>query len=571
MTSPRTEHADVCVVGTGAGGGLLAYRLAMAGLRVISLEQGKIIQDDYFTNELAPEQEQNYGVTPGMPWPMKATDAYFYDNYRAHQLYATPEVSSSSPASEPVFLNRQMFAVNGKQNVWGAVALRYSERDFRGREFGDSDFNWPIGYGDLERHYSEVERLIGVCGTRENLDVVPDGEFIPPMPLRPVDKILLRAVQRIRDVKIHAIPARKAIETRPEFENACRGCGVCGYGCRGGSVYKFSKRLLPEILPRRNYRLIEHAKVIRLARDPHSDRIAAVECLDTETRQPFRVEAKAVVLSAGAMETPRILFNSPDESFPAGLANRGGAVGCFLHDNVKIGMGTSLLKLAGTRESYDVGYGDGMLIPRFLFDNQEFRGGFQIQYMHIWPRRPFYVDGLAPYPGWLRRRLAKLLFKSYVGLLFQGKPAVSRANRLAPSDARDAFATPQVDVRYASADNDRAMQRSMIQYGRRILRKCSGLVIMDFVDDKPGNSIHYSGTTRMAADGRDGVVNAHLQSFDHSNLYLCDGGVIPELSEKNPTLTIMALANRLAEHLSQRLGATNLRVISAGDPRALAP
>ncbi len=544
-----TLKCEICIVGTGAGGGILAYRLALAGRSVISLEQGQPITDNYFTNLLNPEDEAHFGIAPEMPWDLNPAQSFYFANAKAHALYARAGELSTSPASQKEFVNLQVFRLNGKMNLWNAVALRYSQRDFLAKDFGDSSTNWPIGYDDLEKHYCEIERLIGVCGTREGLEELPDGDFLPPLPLRPADRILQKAVTKIHDMKIHAVPVRKAVETRPDRANHCQSCGDCIFGCSAGSVYKFSSHLLPQIAGRSNYRLACGVKVLKLVRDPDTIRIAAAECVDIATGQALRVEAQIFVLACGAMETPRVLFNSRDDAYPLGLANGSGLVGCYLQDTVKAILGTSLWKLIGSNAKYDQGTNDAMLIPRFLFGNQPFRGGFQGQFSHFLPKRPYYLDALRPLPVWLKRIAARWLFKSYVALLFFGKPEAVKSNRLAPSEARDQFGIPQVDAHYAPTANDLKMKESMLYWGRRILRKCSGTIITTFTEDVPGRSIHYAGTCRMAATAKDGVVDANLCSFDHPNLFLCDGSVLPEISEKNLSLTIMALADRLARRL----------------------
>src|SRR5207248_947157 len=116
--SRRVERAQVCVVGTGAAGGILAYRLAEAGRDVLSLEQGDAITADYFTNELRPAQEEYFGIAADRPWPVPPSDSFFYENARANRLYARGDQSSTTPESERVFRNRQVFRLNGKQNLW---------------------------------------------------------------------------------------------------------------------------------------------------------------------------------------------------------------------------------------------------------------------------------------------------------------------------------------------------------------------------------------------------------------------------------------------------------------------
>lgn len=544
-------ESDICIVGTGAAGGILAYRLAMNNFSVLSLEQGEKIDNNYFSNHLSPEHEQNFGIAPDMVWPLQAATSFYYDNFQANQLYARNETLSTSSGSAEIFDNRQIFRLNGKQNLWGGVCLRFSERDFQGKDYGDSESNWPIGYQDLEKHYTAIEQLIGVCGTKEGLDCLPDGEFLPPKPLRPADEIIIEAVKKFRDVKIKAIPTRKAVETRSHVSHHCQSCGICAYGCSFGSVYKFSSHLLPRIVGRSNYRIVYGCKVVRLLRNEDSNQIDAVECIDTKTLQKFQVKAKVFILAAGGLETPRVLFNSKDNVYAQGYANSSGTLGCYLQDNILVNLGAPLLKLLGRRKPYDVGFGDNILIPRFLFNNQGVRGGHMALYYNSYPKRPNYLSGFAPFPNWSKEWLAKLLFKSYAVLHFQGKPEVKKSNRIVSSQEKDIYGIPRVDVHYQWTENDLRMQQSMIHYGRRLLRQCSGILEVAYVS-KPGNSIHYAGTCRMAQRSNEGIVDPNLMSFDHKNLYLCDGSVLPEISEKNYSLTIMALADRLASWLSKR-------------------
>ncbi|MBK8574620.1 MAG: GMC family oxidoreductase [Elusimicrobia bacterium] len=550
---PTNQTVDVCVVGTGAGGGLLIYELVRRGLSVLALEQGAAINDDYFTNRSSPDQEGRMGIDDNMPWPLEPLTAFIYNNRRAGRLYADQADQSTSGKTSADFMNRQIFRLNGKQNLWNGVSLRHSRRDFQGKDCGDSDINWPIDYSDVEPHYSEVEKLIGVCGTREGLDVVPDGEFLPPMPLRPADHLMCRAVRSYKDRRIQAIPMRKAVETRPDRPNACEGCGVCFYGCRSGSLYKFSSHLLPRLIGNRRFNLLCQTKVVRLRRNSLTHRIEAVECLDLGSGERFEVKAHMVVLAAGALETPRILFNSKDQAFPNGLANGSGLLGKYLQDNVTVSVTGTLWKMWGQKFPKFEGFGDHLLIPRFQFNNGEFRGGYQIQFVQAILRRPTYVAGMGFLPSWLKEPMAKLMFNSYAALHMEGKPESLRVNQAVPSAELDVHGLPKVDVHYTFSGNDRRMQDHMVRFGKGLMRRCSGIFVESRVFG-PGHSIHYAGTCRMAARAEEGVVDRDLCSFDHRNLFVCDASVLPELSEKNCSLTVMALAHRLAGKLERPKG-----------------
>lgn len=533
----EADTCDVVVVGTGAGGGILAYELARSGLRVVSLEQGGMLAPDHFKTASPPGATKDFGIGPDTVWPSDPHDSLF-----VHPLFADgAEGSTSRP--EGGFRHFQVLAVNGLQNLWNGVSVRFSPADFRG---------WPFPYEALAPHYGAVERTIGVCGTAENLPDLPDGDFLPPKPLRPADRLVVGAIKSLREPHSHAIPNRKAINTRSGTPTSCISTGICTSGCPVGAVYTFSSRLLPAIAGLANYELRTHAKVVRLIREGGARQISAVEYLDTRSGERRRLRARIVVLAAGAVETPRILFNSADEDDPGGLCNRSGQVGLRLQDNPKVVLSTSLWKLWGKRRDYDIGYGDLLILMSQgrLPDGTAFP--FIGHAIHGLADVPHYLTGLKPFPPFVKERLARLMFHSYVtlGLFCAGDP--TPANRVRPGRGYDRYGVRQVEVDFAIPDSANAMMDAMAAWGRRVLRRASATAIYA-TRDNSGTGIHYAGTTAIAEDPRQGVVDSDLKSHDVDNLYVCDGGVIPALPDKHLTLTIMALARRLAQHLVEQV------------------
>lgn len=536
------EACDVCVVGTGAAGGILAYSLAMAGLKVVSLEQGPKLAADHFRNVDPYGARKDFGIRAHTTWPADPHEAFF-----GNRLFASAE-QGSARRRPGGFLPYQVFAVGGLQNLWNGVSVRFSADDVRG---------WPLHYEDLSRHYTEVERLITVCGTPENLPELPDGVFIAPKPFRPVDDLLAKAVASLREPTSHVTANRKAINTAPGTPSSCMSTGGCAFGCPTDAVYKFSSRLLPRIASLPNYSLRPDSKVTRLIASSDAARVDGVEFLNTTTGERHRLRAGVVILAAGALESPRILFNSASEAAPAGQANRHDQVGRRLQDNPKTVLSTSLWKLWGRRRDYDIGYGDPVLIVGRgdLPDGETFP--FLCHNSHSVPDIPHYLSGLERFPPFVKRRLARMMFHSYltIGMFCSGEP--NPANRVRPSRENDAFGVPQVDVDYTTSTGAQARMDSMERWGRRVLGRASGTIIHGGSSDN-GTGIHYAGTTAMSGDPRDGVVDADLRCHGVENLYVCDGGVIPQLPEKHLTLTIMALAHRLGAHLAARAAAGEL-------------
>ncbi|WED42182.1 GMC oxidoreductase [Legionella cardiaca] len=530
---------DCCIVGTGAAGGILAHRLAMAGLEVVSVEQGDALAVDYFTDKNPPGIKKWYGIKPKTTFPPQVADALFI-----HDLFADYRSRSSSKQSEAVFRQFQIYALSGLQNLWNAVSVRFSEEDLS---------PWPISYNDLAPHYSAVEKRIKVCGSQEGIPELPDGEYIPHKPLRPADHLIVNAVKRLNWPGCHAIPNRKAIETRVEKSNHCISTGICTFGCPTGAVYKFSARLLPEIQNLPNYTLILNAKVVRLIRNEQNNEINSLEYLCLKSKERKKLHARLFILSAGAIETPRILFNSHDTSYQQGLANQSGTLGQYLQDNPKVVQATSLYKLWFSKRPADIGYGDLLILTGQASIKKQESFRFIGHSISAPPDVPYYLSDIRWVPRTLRPFIVKMMFHSFVtlGLFCEGDLMAS--NCVTPSKEVDCYGVPQVDIHYSSSATTIARMKKMAEFGRKVLRRASAThIVEDFSND--GTGIHYAGTCRMGLNENLAIVDANLKTFEHNNLYLCDGGVIPHLPDKHLTLTIMALADRLASHLIRELG-----------------
>lgn len=525
---------DYVVVGTGAGGSIVAHQLAKAGLDVLSVEQGERLPEDYFTTRNPPGARKDWGIRPNSSFPGNPRDAIFN-----HELFADAETRSSSRSAERSFLSYQVMAVGGLQNLWNGVSVRFAPQDFGG---------WPIGYADLAEHYEATEKLITVCGTRDNIPGLPDGCYVPAKPLREADRIIVDAVEAMKRPDTYVIANRKAIETRTGRANACANIGICTSGCTAAAVYNFPTRLLPEIENLPNYSLVTGLKAIRLERRPGGAEIEALICRDTASGEEVRIRGRRFILAAGAIETPRLLFNSRDDASPNGLANSSGAVGRYLQDNAKVALSTALLKLWGKPAANDIGFGDRLIIlsKDTLSDGSEF--SFCGHMIHTVIDTPYYLEGLQAAPAALRPWLARKLFNSYVTMAMFAPGDPDPGNRLTPSADRDRFGVPQVDIAYRYSARTLEMLERIERFIRKALRRASGTLLYG-APDRPGTGIHYAGTCRMSALPQDGVVDRNLRTHDHSNLYICDGSALPTLPDKHLTLTIMTLANRLAHHL----------------------
>jgi choline dehydrogenase-like flavoprotein len=537
-----TLRTKFCIIGTGASGGILAYRLAKAGADVLVINSGGIPAQSEFQNEQSPQQKGHFEIGPHTTFPVRPEMSF------VHSLLADAGSRSSieSPR-EGGFRHYQIHHVNGLQNLWNGICLRNSEDDFANRHSYSEDCRWPISLGDLADHYTEVERLALVVGERHGLRQFPDGSFLAPRGARQIDRLFIESNAGSLRPDLFFLENRKAVDLRPDSTRKCVACGNCGRGCSSGSVYKFSTHLLPEISVLRNFRLLEHTRAIKLAAVDHDDgegfSISHVVAIDERTGQILDIEADVVIVCAGAIESPRLLLNSFADD--RGKAEQ---VGEFLQDSPRAVVGTSVFRLWFKRANEDRGYGDHILLGGQIEDSQGKRFPFVGQFLSNFLKVPYYLAEIPPMPRFLLETISRQVFKSTATLVLFSPAVPQRKNRVVLADGIDRFGQRQVRIDYETSAIEADHRRQLAALARRMLRKASGY-ITDDAGSPPGSSIHYVGTCRMAADPKGGVVDKDLKYFKSKNLYVCDGSVIPVLSEKHPTLTIMALAHRLGEHL----------------------
>lgn len=552
----RTEY-DVCVIGSGAGGGMAAKVLTEAGASVVLLEAGRHwdAQEDSAMLKWPYESPRRGAATPERHF------GEFHAGLGGWSLDGEPY----TVADEEDFRWFRVRQLGGRTNHWGRISLRFGPDDFRSRSMDGLGDDWPISYDDIAPYYDRVDRLVGLFGSVEGLPNDPDGIFQPP----PQPRCWELAVKRAADqLDITCIPSRMSILTKPlNGRPACHYCGQCGRDCGTGSNFSTPSVLLP---PARATGLLETITGAMAREVTVDDRglASGVAYVDTATGNEEHVRAKAVVLAASACESARLLLNSKSSLFPDGLANSSGTVGRYLTDTT----GTDVMGFIpsmrdGVPHNEDGAGGAHLYMPWWL-DNRklDFPRGYHIE---IWGGRGMpgygFMGGIQNYPGGGGYgRDLKQLYRSYYGSAvgFSGRgemiPNADSYCEIDP-DVVDRWGIPVLKFHFQWSDHEIRQVRHMQETFREIIDAMGGqaLSAMPGPEENYGIAdggviIHELGVTRMGNVPDTSVLNSNCQAHDVKNLFVADAGPFVSQPNKNPTWTILALAMRTSEYIADQ-------------------
>ncbi|HEY7924027.1 MAG TPA: GMC family oxidoreductase, partial [Vicinamibacteria bacterium] len=541
--------ADVVVIGSGASGGMAAYNLTQKGVKVLLLDAGEEFDRRYFWTHTLPYQA-DARLRKGDEPPR-----FFLD--KKEQPYLTPE-------GKPFDLTR-VWGRGGKTNVWGRVSLRMSDLDFAAAERDGWGIPWPIRYADIAPYYDKAEQLMGVCGGTDDSDVLPGSKVLMPAPAPRCGEVFLRkACDKLR---IPMVAGRRANFTRPHRGFApCHYCGACGQGCDTASFFNSADHLIPQALETGNLEIQANAVVARILVDADG-RASGVQYFDRKTGAERQVKARVVVLGASAMDSTRILLNSKSTRFPNGLGNGSDQLGRNFCEQIMVHVRGFLPQLYGRGYTNDDGIGgEHVYLPRFNHrpdrPKPDYLRGFGMQFWNTGSQVTG-ADVAQQLPGFGASFKAevKKRYPALVSLHPFGEVLPRPENRVTVDESRrDRYGVPLMKVDVAFGDNERKMRTHMYDTCEEILHtlKAEIVPIDREANDPPGSAIHEHGTCRMGKDPKTSVLNSFNRMHEVANVFVVDGSAFPNSSEKNPTLSIVALSWRATDYLAEELRAGRL-------------
>ncbi len=551
---------DVCIVGSGAGGGMAAHVLTRAGASVVMLEAGGYWDNARDSVMLSwPYQSPRRGAsTRERPFgefdaciggwdidgePYTRAEGTQFDWWRARML-------------------------GGRTNHWGRISLRFGPDDFRGKSLDGLGDDWPIGYDDLKPYYDRVDQLIGIFGSNEGLRNHPDGVFHTPPKPRCYELLVKQAADKLG---VTCIPARLSVITKPHNGRPpCHYCGQCYRGCMTNSNFSSPNVLIFPARKTGRLTLLTNA-MAREVTTNEKGLASGVSYVDKRTGTDRHVRARIVVLAASACESARLLLNSKSSRFPQGIANSSGAAGKYLTDTTGTDVAGFIPRMVDHVPHNEDGAGGGHLYMPWWIDNRklDFPRGYHVEF---WgglgvPSYGF-MGGIHRYPaGGGYGKSLKQDYRRYYGstIGFSGRgEMIPNADSYCEIDpeVKDKWGIPVLRFHWKWSEHEYKQVKHMQETFRALIAEMGGEVFSPMPTREEGYAIapggriiHELGTTRMGDDPRTSVLDRNCQAHDVKNLFVADGGPFVSQADKNPTWTILALAMRTAEYIvEQRKG-----------------
>ena len=520
-TFDLNDDSVVVVIGTGAGGGTLANELAQKGVNVVSLEAGAWHEpQDFIQDEWA-----SFGQ---LAWLDPRTTS---GDWRVSRDFA----------GLPAWIVK---SVGGSAVHWAGASLRFQPHEWKARTtYGDvtgaSLLDWPIDADEMDPWYTKAEDKLHVTRTGGRPGLPGNNNF----------KVFEAGAKKLGYKDVHT--GRMAIKSSDSADGVpCQQMGFCFQGCKVAAKWSPSYDEIPQAIETGNLELRTEAHVLRIEHDD-SGKVTGVVYADAEGNEQ-RQAARVVCVAGNSIESPRILLNSASSMFPDGLANSSGQVGrnymrhmtasvyAIFDQPVRMWRGTTMAGIITDEARHDPSRG--------------FVGGYEMETLSI--GLPFMAAFLDP-GGWGREFTTALDgYENMAGMWLVGEDMPQETNRVTLNhDVKDQHGMPVANVHFDDHPNDIAMRNHAWQQGSAIY---DAMGATRTLPTPPYPSTHNLGTNRMSENARDGVVNKWGQTHDIDNLFVSDGSVFTTGAAENPTLTIVALAIRQADHIAGEMSRGNL-------------
>lgn len=528
---------DYCIVGGGIAGILLASKLAASGKKILILDQGPRISEEDRANMLSKSQE------------VLNDFADYNDNVDIATI--TPQTSSKTEGDTVKYKNDRLFGIGGTALHFGGIMMRPLKEDLSVKSLYGYGRDWPITYSELEPWLLKAEYEIGVSGNNDNpYASFRSGPF--PMPGHSFshfdNKIFGPALKKLGIVG-HSYPF--AVNSIPyRGRSACLACRACKF-CPSGARYSPDRVHVPILKNLDNVTILENLSVRKLETDSKGKRIITVHAKRIKDKSSVIILAKKFILAMGGLETPRMLMLSNDNSnHQNGLGNIGGQLGRGFSDHPTYNL------------IYDVGQPVGNRLGFETMVTEHFRVKVNRR------KQPTFIFYGAPLGDWVPDNETAIkwatkdnifsLEKFRKGMqqtaIFGGMTEVEGSGKLELDNNKlDAFGAPVVKATMKMTEWDLRGLTKLEELAFNVGEAMGAINSSKFVQEEELWGVHPSGATAMANNPDEGVCDKNLKVFGLENLYLVSNSVFPHMGSNPATLTISALALRLAAHFEGKI------------------
>jgi len=547
---------DAIVIGSGISGGWAAKELCEQGLKTLVLERGRDVQHikDYPTATMDPWEFKHRGAMTKAfldenPLISRAAgygedDAHFFVKDKDHPYI-----------QEKPFDWIRGYQVGGKSLTWGRACQRWSKYEFENPARFGYGIEWPISYDDVAPWYSHVEKFIGVCGNKDGIEAMPDGEFLPPFDMNAVQEHISKKVKENYPDR-HLVHARWAHITEPKQIHIdqgrvkCMARNLCMRGCPFGGYFSSVSSTLPWAKKTGNLTIRPFSVVHSIIYDEKLGKATGVKVIDTNTKQELIYKARIIFMNASALNTNLILLNSKSERFPNGLGNDNGLLGKYIaFQNYRASVTADM---DGFLDRYYFGRNPTELILanyRNLHKQEtDYKGGFTTfmgAYRNRGPKETgegeiggAYKDSLTEPGGW----------SAYMYLQGETIPKERNHVRLSTKQ-KDQWGIPLLITSVEYDDNDERMIQDFLTQTADMFEKAGCTNIQKHENKQaPGLDIHEMGGVRMGKDPKTSLLNQWNQLHLCKNVFVTDGACMATTGNQSPSILYMALTARAATY-----------------------
>lgn len=557
---------DAIVIGSGISGGWAAKELCDHGLKTLVLERGRNVEHlkDYPTANKSPWEFEHRGSMTDkfMKENPLITQAAGFDESTAHFFIKD---NDHPYVQDKPFEWIRGYQVGGKSLIWGRACPRWSKYEFTAPARYGYGIEWPIGYDDVAPWYSYVEGFSGICGNKDGLEAMPDGNYLPPFEFNCVEKDIQKKLNAAYKDRF-MIQGRWAQLTEPtdihlkQGRGKCQARDLCMRGCPFGGYFSSVSSTLPWAQKTGNLTVRPFSVVHSIIYDEEKGKATGVRIVDTNSKQTIDYFARIIFVNASALNSNLILLHSTSSRFPNGLGNDNGLLGKYIcHHNYR-----------GSVNGHIEGYQDKYFYGRKPAESM------MANFRNLKKQDTDFVGGYMAFMGAYRERGAGNEMEHQIGaeykdamseagnwgmyMYMQGETVPKETNYVTLSrDKKDQWGIPLLVTHVEYDNNDEKLLKDFLTQASEMLDK-AGVKNITQNDNHwaPGRDIHEMGGCRMGKDPKTSLLNGNNQLHYCKNVFVTDGACMTSTANQSPSIFYMALTARACNYAVAELKKGNL-------------